>query len=135
HVTASVEDLDVPARSVDADLLAIAYEPGGICHSHDGRQTVLAGHDRAVGHQTTDFCHQSSDSDECRRPTGIRIRSDEDVTRLEVGVGHVRDGPGASLDITGADRNAGQCVVWYIVAAVRSGDRFAFGSEHPRRRE
>jgi hypothetical protein len=45
------QDLDVPVRSMHADPLPIPDPPGGLLHSHDGRQAVLPCDHRAMGHQ------------------------------------------------------------------------------------
>jgi AcrR family transcriptional regulator len=44
------QDLDVPLRSVHADLLPVPDQPGGVLHPHDGRQAVLPCDHRAMGH-------------------------------------------------------------------------------------
>ena len=50
-----MQDLDVPVRSIDADPLPIADQPGGLLHAHDGRQAVLSCDHGAVGHQAPNF--------------------------------------------------------------------------------
>jgi hypothetical protein len=57
-------DLDVPVRSMHADPLPIPDQPGGALHAHDGRQAVLPGDHRAVGHQAPHLRHQALDRDE-----------------------------------------------------------------------
>lgn len=63
---ASGQDLDVPVGSVHADQLPVPDQPGGLLHADDGRQAVLAGDHRAMGHQTAHLRDQARDADEQR---------------------------------------------------------------------
>lgn len=60
----SGEDLDVSVGSVYADALAVLDQTGGLLHAYDGRQAVLPGDHRAVGHQTAHLRHQARYADE-----------------------------------------------------------------------
>jgi hypothetical protein len=51
-----------------ADPLSIPNQPGGMLHTHDSRQTVLACDHRAVSHEAANLGHQTLDRDEQRRP-------------------------------------------------------------------
>lgn len=44
---------------MNADALPIADQPGGVLHPHNGRQAILAGDHRAVGHQAPHLRHQA----------------------------------------------------------------------------
>src|SRR6204780_2222967 len=83
------QDLDVAVGAVHADLLAIADQPGGVLHPDDGRQAVLPGDPRAMGHQASHLRHQALDRDERRRPAGVGVGGDQDVARFELRLGHV----------------------------------------------
>jgi len=74
------QELDGATGAVDADALAsgirrVRPQP------HDGGETVLAGHDRAVGHHAPDLRDQPADRDEQRDQLG----SVNAVTRMSPG--------------------------------------------------
>ena len=54
---------------------------------------------------------------------------------FEIGLGHVQDDAGPSLDGPGGNGQAGQRAGRDIGAPVRPGDGLAIGGEHPGRRE
>ena len=58
------QDFDVPVGSVHADPLAVGDQPGRVQHADHGRQAVLPGDHRAVGHLAADLGHQAGDRDE-----------------------------------------------------------------------
>lgn len=60
----SGQDLDVSVGSVYADALAVLDQTGGLFHAYDGRQAVLPGDHRAVGHQAAHLRHQARYADE-----------------------------------------------------------------------
>src|SRR5215213_2928588 len=86
-----LQDLDIPVRSMHADPLPVPDQPGGMLHPHDRRQTVLARDHRAMRHQAPHLRHEALDRDEQWRPAGIRVGSDEDVARFEIGLRDVQD--------------------------------------------
>jgi hypothetical protein len=51
-----------------------------------------------MGHQAADLRHQALDREEEGRPAGVRVRGDQDVARFEIGLRHVQDDPGSTLD-------------------------------------
>ena len=59
-----LEELDVPGRAVDADPLPVPDQPGGVLHRDDGRQAVLPGDHRTMGHQAAHLRHQARDGHE-----------------------------------------------------------------------
>ena len=54
---------------------------------------------------------------------------------FEIGLGHVQDDAGPSLDGPGGNRQADQRAGRDVVAPVRPGDDLAVRGEHPGRRE
>jgi hypothetical protein len=86
----SGQDVDVSVRPVHADALAVADQAGGVLHADDGGEAVLPRDYGAVGHQAADLRHQALDRDEQGRLAGVREGGDQDVARLEIGLGHVR---------------------------------------------
>ena len=80
------QDLDVAFRSIDPDALPIANALRCALDADDGWQTIFARNHRTVGHQPTDFRHESLDRHEQRRPTRISKGCHQDIARLEVGV-------------------------------------------------
>jgi deoxyribonuclease V len=100
----SRQNLDVPVGSVHADPMPVGDQPGGIDHTDDGRQAVLPGDHRAVGHQASHLRDQARDRDEQRRPAGVRVGRDQDVARFEIGLRHIQDDAGPPFDDPGRDR-------------------------------
>src|SRR5665213_2991651 len=129
------QDLDIPVRSIHADPLPIADQPGGLLHTHDSRQAVLPRDHRAMGHQAPHLRDQARDRDEQGRPAGVRVGRDQDVARFEISLRNVMNDAGPPLDDPGGNRQADQRTGRHVVAPVRPGDDLAIRREYPGRRQ
>jgi hypothetical protein len=97
------QELDVPVSSMHADPLSISDEPGGLLYPHDGWQAILPRDYCPMGHQASDFRDEATYRNEQGRPTGVRVGRDQDVARFEIGLGHVQNDSGPSLDGPGGN--------------------------------
>ena len=101
----------------------------------DSPDSVRGGQRLGFNKQLAEFDWKEADpghraSGEC----AVRL-GDQDVVRFEIGVRHVQNDPGPSLDGPGRDRQPDQRAGRHIVATVRPGDGLAIRGEHSGRRE